>query len=643
MRTPHLVFCLLIGLFFSCSAPHEPAAQQNIAFATKWGDEQLREIHELKNSRNTSGLLGFLEHPQAQYRAEAAMALGSVQDTSALSALDSATRDAEPEVRMMAAFALGQLRHKKAAVPLIKLIERDTTTAVRTEALEALGKTESPEAAAFLASYVPRFLFDESGQAWGIYRLSIGGHAHAAYVATMSPLLRSPYEESRLAAAYFFSRYHHSIPDSVQNQLALSAQRDAVAEVRMAATRALAYHPAQNRERLLASMVISADHPGIRVNAIEALTKINAVAVSSELWQGVFDGNPNVAVAAARFFITYFEPGLKEQMVQQTRVHPNPAVRAALLTALMTHAPTPEMANRAKGEIAQTENMQVADDFVRSLAADANQSDYLDSLFKSDNPILATAALGALHEQFRKNPPSCERLNELSEHVLATHDFGMLAYWATMVRDEKLRFSTCFSDAKAIRTAMNNLPLPEAIEAWTELNTTQAFLSGEAQLPMPAFDYLPINWNALDTLPQEAIVVVNTTQGAIKLLLLPEDAPATVAYFLELVKSGYYTDKPFHRVVPNFVVQTGCSRGDGYGGMDRILRSEFSPLHYGPGVVGMASAGKDTESSQWFITHRTTPHLDGRYTIFAAVLEGMAVLWQLAETDRIIGVERVAQ
>lgn len=641
MRTPHLVFFFLIGLFFSCSTPHEPSVQKNAPFASKWEDDQLREIHELKNSRNTSGLLEFLEHSQAQYRAEAAMALGSVQDTLALAALDSAAHDPEPEVRMMVAFALGQLRHPKASTPLINLIERDTTTAVRTEALEALGKTMAPDAAEFLASYVPQFLFDESGQAWGIYRLSLGGYADATHVSTMAQLLRSPYEESRLAAAYFFSRFHNAVPDSVMSQLALSADKDAVAEIRMAAIRALAFHPAENRENLLASMIITAAHPGIRVNAIEALTQIGADGASEQVWQGVFDGNPNVALTAANFFVNHFASGLTEQIKQQAGVHPNPAVRAALLRARMDHAPTAVIANQVKHEIAQAENMQVADDFVSALASDANQAAYLDSLLKSGNPILATAALQALHGHFRKAPPDCKHLNELSETVFETNDFGMLAYWATMVRDEALSFSTCFTGLNAIRSTMNNLPLPEAIEAWTELNTAQAFLSGEAPLASPVLDYQPINWVALDTLPQEAVAVVNTTQGAIKLLLLPEDAPATVAYFIELIKSSYYTDKPFHRVVPNFVVQTGCSRGDGYGGMDRILRSEFSPLHYGPGVVGMASAGKDTESSQWFITHRTTPRLDGRYTIFAAVLEGMDVVWQLSESDRITSIQLV--
>jgi cyclophilin family peptidyl-prolyl cis-trans isomerase len=94
-----------------------------------------------------------------------------------------------------------------------------------------------------------------------------------------------------------------------------------------------------------------------------------------------------------------------------------------------------------------------------------------------------------------------------------------------------------------------------------------------------------------------------------------------------------------HRVVPNFVIQDGCPRGDGVGGPAFTIGSELGPLYYEEGSVGMASAGKDTEGSQWFITHSPTPHLDGRYTIFAKVVEGMDVVHKIEIGDKILGFE----
>ncbi|AKD05460.1 hypothetical protein PKOR_02440 [Pontibacter korlensis] len=134
-------------------------------------------------------------------------------------------------------------------------------------------------------------------------------------------------------------------------------------------------------------------------------------------------------------------------------------------------------------------------------------------------------------------------------------------------------------------------------------------------------------------------VLLRTEKGSITLQLFVEDAPGSVANFVELTKQGFFNNLYFHRVVPNFVAQGGDKRGDGWGSSDYSIRSEFAPLHYYEGYVGMASAGKDTESNQWFITHSPTPHLDGRYTIFAKVIDGMDVVHRLEVGDKIVDVE----
>jgi cyclophilin family peptidyl-prolyl cis-trans isomerase len=117
---------------------------------------------------------------------------------------------------------------------------------------------------------------------------------------------------------------------------------------------------------------------------------------------------------------------------------------------------------------------------------------------------------------------------------------------------------------------------------------------------------------------------------------MTRNAPASVANFVKLSRSGYFNGKIFHRVVPNFVVQTGCARGDGYGGMDFSIRSELSPAHFeSEGFVGMASAGLHTEAAQWFITQSPAMHLDSNYTIFAKIVSGMNVVYELGVGDAI--------
>lgn len=111
-----------------------------------------------------------------------------------------------------------------------------------------------------------------------------------------------------------------------------------------------------------------------------------------------------------------------------------------------------------------------------------------------------------------------------------------------------------------------------------------------------------------------ATLTLVTDAGELGLVLEPELAPVTVARITSLARSGFYKGIVVHRVVPAFVVQFGDPDGDGYGGSGTLLRCETSPVPFARGDIGMALAGRDTGSSQLFVTLARTPHLDGEYT-----------------------------
>jgi len=116
---------------------------------------------------------------------------------------------------------------------------------------------------------------------------------------------------------------------------------------------------------------------------------------------------------------------------------------------------------------------------------------------------------------------------------------------------------------------------------------------------------------------QSAPKVLFTTDaaetGPLTFVLEPELAPVTVARITSLVRSGFYKGNVVHRVAPGFVVQFGDPEADGYGGSGTSLRCETSPVPFAPLDIGMALAGRDTGSSQVFVTLSRTPHLDGEY------------------------------
>jgi peptidyl-prolyl cis-trans isomerase B (cyclophilin B) len=138
--------------------------------------------------------------------------------------------------------------------------------------------------------------------------------------------------------------------------------------------------------------------------------------------------------------------------------------------------------------------------------------------------------------------------------------------------------------------------------------------------------------------------VVETSFGPIVFQLFPEDAPLNVWNFAKLAESGFYDGLSFHRVVPDFVVQGGDPRGDGWGGPGYTIPDEVTQRSHTVGALGMALSGPDTGGSQWYVTLSPQPHLDGQYTIFGQVTQGQHVLQSMLPGDEIrsIRVERVA-
>ncbi len=134
-------------------------------------------------------------------------------------------------------------------------------------------------------------------------------------------------------------------------------------------------------------------------------------------------------------------------------------------------------------------------------------------------------------------------------------------------------------------------------------------------------------------------VKVKTTKGDFIIEFLPEVAPISVGNFCLLAEKNFFNGLKFHRVVPAFVIQGGDPENTGWGGSEIPIVSEFSPYQFQTGIVGMASSGKDTESSQWFVMQAFHPHLNGRYTIFGNVVEGMETVLQTEQNDEILSVE----
>ncbi|MBB5263897.1 peptidyl-prolyl cis-trans isomerase B (cyclophilin B) [Catenibacillus scindens] len=153
---------------------------------------------------------------------------------------------------------------------------------------------------------------------------------------------------------------------------------------------------------------------------------------------------------------------------------------------------------------------------------------------------------------------------------------------------------------------------------------------------------------------QNPIVTITMENGDVmKAELYPEIAPNTVNNFISLIKKGFYDGIIFHRVINGFMIQGGCPQGNGMGGPGYTIRGEFSnngftnQLKHTPGVLSMArTMMPNSAGSQFFIMHKTSPHLDGEYAAFGKITEGMDIVDKIATcktdySDRPVSDQRI--
>jgi cyclophilin family peptidyl-prolyl cis-trans isomerase/HEAT repeat protein len=656
MRPLSLLFLALPLLARAAAPPAHPYA-----------DATRRRIATAQDERKTAVILPFLQDKNADYRAAAAEALASVQDKKAVPALLPLLQDASPAVRRAAAYALGQTGDSTAVPALAqRLAQPEASAATRRATYEALGRCVTRRTVAQLWEIKPPGPDSAAapGQAWALYRASLRGLATPEVVRRATMLLAQPgarLAPARAGASAALTRMRGQ--DSTLARVALPVllktvvgdpdyfvqENCASALGRVARPAAykrlmrLAGTAVDFRVRIAALRALPAkplsqlDSTGNRLvaKAVERPLAQESVAAAEWLLRIPVEATSNLPVS-----ITYALPRLTHRIT-------NWRARALVLQFFMRHVPVaqqPMLADTIRQRYQRTPNQYEKAALLTALSEDVGQFDFLakEAARTTGPPVVPGSALAALVSLRGNKNFSASRQADFAavlRRALAGGDVAQLATAAEAFANPVLVPTAQPEDLAALRQAQGKLTLPREIEAWLGLQQALDKLDKKA-VPTPApvgpASQHPIDWALVQTIPVGQKATLTTTKGTIVLELKVAEAPGSVASFVALLNKHFYDGLYFHRVVPDFVAQGGDPRGDGSGSTPYNLRSEFAQLHYGAGAVGLASAGKDTESCQFFFTHQPTPHLDGRYTIFAQVVRGMDVVQQLEIGDKIL-------
>src|SRR2546421_411159 len=633
---------------------------------------------------DASALRDALASSNPAVRRQAALAAGRIGDPAAIDLLIPILNDSTPDVRAAAAFGLGLLKDARAIPPLLQRVRAVAATEQGTpeqEAVSALAKIGGVEGVRAIndilatgspTTSAPPVVTTALLESWRLGTLApvsvLVSFADAADVGTR---WRALYSLARLRATPGAARLVRALGDrdpsirtvaargiskalldsaKLEPRAAIDGLRpllsDPDAHIRINALRALASF----RDSTLAPAVVPlvADRDiGVAVQAETTLGVLRGSAaleaLRPRLTNSVFalkrqaviavaqvDSAAGITAAAAiagdadwrwrSVAAEAFGAARARARLRSQLADPDGRVVAQALQALQRIVPaTPPPADSALHNRART-LLAHADPAVRSVAAD----------ILSRNPDVDDVdLLVAAYRRAEADPFNDARLSAVSA-------LGAIAAASATGR---LRVATKFvgvvprPDVSLVHR-LAAVTLSDAREAWGAAVpiTTSRTLA----------DYREVTrrWLIPALAGTNPHVLLETDRGTLQIELLPAEAPLTVATFLDLVDRHFFDGTRWHRVVPNFVVQDGDPRGDGWGGPGVVIRDEINPTRYDVATVGMGLSGPDTGGSEYFITHSAQPHLDGTYTIFARVVGGGAILDAIGQGDRIRSIHK---
>ncbi|MEX1258457.1 MAG: HEAT repeat domain-containing protein [Gemmatimonadota bacterium] len=639
------------------------------------GSPELQAVVDLQTRRDGEALRAFLADPDPAVRARAALALASVQDPRAEGALASALLDEDPSVRRDVAFALGQIPWAESGALVVRALELERDPEVRLRLVEAIGKRGDRTAVRALLEPGPA---PDEGAPWvlSLARAALREIRPPGLLTELFSRLTDADPAVRFAAAYYFGRSSNTTPwrpEGARLRTVLDGYEwDEPAATYLVTAVGRLVETGEDAERLVRWLREGVDWRA-RANVAAAVlhpTWLESRTIRDALFAALSDPSEHVRVAAAasialalwnlsddrergaeivrgpveewRVQMAILPPlaqqGFESLALDWTRRmashHPVPTARGIELLA--NHAGTEvteflfELADHAEPEVRAAATTALSRRWLREGGTESDALRHLDlfvRLLGDVAPLPVARAAGALAHPALLALGGNEALQNAFEGKRAEGDPNTLVPLIEAMGP---------SSTPLLRTVLSDPDPTLRRAAAAALERVAGTTTPEAALG-PARVERAVDWVALAGYGAEPRVRIVTERGDIIVRLTPEQAPMSVEAFLGEVARGAHDGVRFHRVVSNFVIQGGdVGLGDGTGSAGYELRTEITLLPFERGVLGMASAGKDTEGSQFFLTHSAQPHLEGGYTAFGWIETGGEVLDRLLQGDRVV-------
>ena len=629
--------------------------------------DAFRTIAILENERMLQAepnitLSSYFQNQSPQVRARAALAAARIGNDAILPQIERLVNDPNVDVRKMVAFAFGQIRSKQGLAPTLKMLT-DADFEVRRLAIEAVGRIGGIDGSV----YILPFLADDHEQLREQAALAL---ALIKDKATVQPLIAKSKQNDPAQWAYVYALYRLADERAIPVLHAVLADPGASPSTGDPSSVLFALKALWSMKKPLTQgevqMLIKNPDSRVAQNALDVVTasaskescaflhqsyaSMNAITKGKAMdTMGTLSCVPPERPVEPVLLGAWIAAQAKAQkdnalgVLQEGAAHSSWIVRWRVAQALSDI--TAEKAIPVLKQLCQDPDSAVRlaalDSLTKFLPATAEM--FVPLLSDKDFAVRATAveALGAT-----KDP---KYLSLLIQTYLSTKDpaeiegrIALLDVLPDFNSSEALKvYEEAVLDREYTirRHAIDGLKKILGSSPWYfhgKLTDPESFAYMPGKISLETMKKYPVDYgHALKT----QTVTIKLEKGDVVIRLLGDDAPVHVNNMVQLAKQGFYNGLRIHRVVPNFVIQGGDPRGDGWGGAGEALHDQVSVQIYKRGTVGMPTAGKDTGGSQFFITMSRQPHLDGNYTIFGEVISGMDVVDRTEVGDKILTVE----
>jgi len=667
-RITSLMVSVLMLILLLLAVPPEcgAAGRYTSLLETRDGTQKLTELALMEERRalELERLAQLVRDRNPSIRLRCAEVLGRVGDPAGVPLLEQLTGDTDGTVAEAAVFSLGLVGHESCISPLRKVLS-GTGMQYKIRALEALGATKRRETAPDIAAYLSNF--NSALRSTAAFDLSTLGDSTAAALCATAVFDPDPrvlsmvvYTMGRLG----FDEYEKRMIELLGHEETSVKMRAAEALGRLKSKRAIdgLYALTDDQDRMTAlkaaealsrigdkkcsralEELLAKEDIYMKTIALEGLASIGRKQSFEAIVPLLQSGSLMVRLAALEAAGSTGGSDAREHLLSAFRSG-GPLERISALEALGSASDKQDLALLSSA-LASGDDPLAREGAAAGLGAWNKGKELFEPLESGKRPVDALLAAGR-GEDWVVASIAIESLAKIGSEETMNDLIKLYPKGGNRTDGDRKLAVLQAMRALGERKSIKKEAVPPLLSFLNEASRDPdprvgasacetAALYGGSLKPQPQGSWArgELPWGTPALPMGERKIRITTERGDIDILLYGDDAPNIVKSVITLAGNGFYDGLTFHRVVPGFVIQGGCPRGDGWGDAGYFLRSQFNMHRYDRGVVGMAHGGEDTPGSQFFITQTDQPHLNGRYTIIGRVTKGLDIVDRIERGD----------